>query len=584
MQQPALSAFFSYSRADSEFAQRLARSLRAAGANIWLDQLDIEPGKRWDRAVEDALASCPSLLVILTPSSVDSTNVMDEVSFALEEGKTVIPVLYRDCKIPFRLRRVQYVDFRADYDEGVRQLLTVLPEHGVPTQIRESTTQSEHEIEQAHAGTLPPQRSATPEVPAGPGGRGHSAAPLPLAPAAMSVTRGPGISAPGTPRRHSTSRLLVTGAVGLLVLLAIVTFVALTFKRQGQRDSSAEKRSEVEPRTSVDQPAGTKAVPPTASDDSRRLAGSAISPEKPLTEASKTAANQPAPAVTSPGAATSHTPGSPLASGPQKGIPRPVVQSKTGTAFPPDTPHGNAVKETPTAPTKLPADGPRPKEATGAPDAMPTASAAETRPVAGPPLSSPPPEAEFISPRVLNPGRQQVKVDGFYFDANTKATFNGGGIEVLNVRFIDQNHLILDVDVTKVDDQTTFHILTVTNRFGTSHDTMCPLLAEPDFSVANGTVLQLSFPPKSISVSCPSLQTIDAIEININKYYDYLSDTAQLEVPEIAQGLKAEILGLSHGLLTSHHLKVRVRLHSKTDQCVSGQALVRLLIKVKKHD
>ena len=64
--------------------------------------------------------------MILSSSSVDSTNVMDEVSFALEEREIVIPVLHRECKIPFRLRRVQYVDFRGEYATGVRELLKVM--------------------------------------------------------------------------------------------------------------------------------------------------------------------------------------------------------------------------------------------------------------------------------------------------------------------------------------------------------------------------------------------------------------------------------------------------------------------------
>jgi photosystem II stability/assembly factor-like uncharacterized protein len=119
-------AFFSYSREDSEFAHRLAGDLKAAGANVWLDQLDIQPGDQWDRTVEEALTNCPRMVVILSPASVNSTNVMDEVSFALEERKTVIPVIHRDCMIPFRLRRVQHVDFRQDYAPALQELLKTL--------------------------------------------------------------------------------------------------------------------------------------------------------------------------------------------------------------------------------------------------------------------------------------------------------------------------------------------------------------------------------------------------------------------------------------------------------------------------
>lgn len=120
------SAFFSYARADSEFALKLAKDLKASGAAVWLDQLDIHPGQRWDKAVEEALANCSRMLIILSPSSVDSTNVMDEVSYALEEQRVVIPVLHQECRIPFRLRRVQYIDFRADYAAGLSQILDVM--------------------------------------------------------------------------------------------------------------------------------------------------------------------------------------------------------------------------------------------------------------------------------------------------------------------------------------------------------------------------------------------------------------------------------------------------------------------------
>jgi hypothetical protein len=115
--------FFSYSRQDSEFALKLGTDLRASGTTIWLDQLDIEPGERWDVAIQKALTECGRILVILSPDSVQSTNVMDEVSYALEENKVVIPVFHRDCEIPFRLRRLQHTDFRGDYQTALEKLV-----------------------------------------------------------------------------------------------------------------------------------------------------------------------------------------------------------------------------------------------------------------------------------------------------------------------------------------------------------------------------------------------------------------------------------------------------------------------------
>ena len=118
--------FFSYGRDNSAFVLDLAKELRKAGANIWLDQLDIEPGTRWDRSIERALKASDTLLVVLSKDSVESNNVMDEVSYALEENKTVVPVLMETCEIPFRLRRLQYADFTENHKTGITTLIKAL--------------------------------------------------------------------------------------------------------------------------------------------------------------------------------------------------------------------------------------------------------------------------------------------------------------------------------------------------------------------------------------------------------------------------------------------------------------------------
>jgi hypothetical protein len=121
-----LKYFFSYSRKDSAFVLKLAEELREAGANLWLDQLDILGGERWDIAVEKALETCQGVIAVLSPASVGSNDVRDEISFALEKEKAVIPVIIQDCEVPFRLGRLQRIDFTANYDTGFSQLLKAL--------------------------------------------------------------------------------------------------------------------------------------------------------------------------------------------------------------------------------------------------------------------------------------------------------------------------------------------------------------------------------------------------------------------------------------------------------------------------
>ena len=122
----ASTAFVSYNRADAEFVLRLAEDLKAAGADVWVDQSEPEPGTPLDIKIQEALAACPKVLIILSPASVNSGHVHDEVSFALSKQKSVIPVLCRNCEIPSRLRRFQYIDFRTDYASALAVLLRTL--------------------------------------------------------------------------------------------------------------------------------------------------------------------------------------------------------------------------------------------------------------------------------------------------------------------------------------------------------------------------------------------------------------------------------------------------------------------------
>ena len=126
--------FFSYSRADgSEFALKLALDLKKAGFNVWIDQQDIRAGTDWDLEVEKALETCDCLLFVETEKSVISNNVLDEVYYALGQNKKVIPLIVRDSKTPFRLQRIQHIDFEKNYEDGLRQLVIELKSKPVDT-------------------------------------------------------------------------------------------------------------------------------------------------------------------------------------------------------------------------------------------------------------------------------------------------------------------------------------------------------------------------------------------------------------------------------------------------------------------
>ena len=85
------------------------------------------------------------MLVLLSPASVRSTNVEDEIAFALDEHKDVVPILYRDCQVPFRLRNFQYADFRTDFAVGMTSLLRVMNASTAKSS-NEETAQISHKL------------------------------------------------------------------------------------------------------------------------------------------------------------------------------------------------------------------------------------------------------------------------------------------------------------------------------------------------------------------------------------------------------------------------------------------------------
>lgn len=121
--------FICYVRQDEEFALALAAELKRQGINIWIDQLNIEYGIDWDRAIDKALYSCSSLLIVLSETAVDSDEVRSELRVALNQRKPIVPVIYKQCQIPRQLLNRQHADFSKhgmDDAEAVRKLVRAL--------------------------------------------------------------------------------------------------------------------------------------------------------------------------------------------------------------------------------------------------------------------------------------------------------------------------------------------------------------------------------------------------------------------------------------------------------------------------
>jgi len=92
--------FISYSRNDQSQAHALAEKLRAIGMKVWMDQESLIPSEQWATEVVEAICECSAFLVLLSASSVESHNVLKELSLASEKRKRVIPIDLDPTELP----------------------------------------------------------------------------------------------------------------------------------------------------------------------------------------------------------------------------------------------------------------------------------------------------------------------------------------------------------------------------------------------------------------------------------------------------------------------------------------------------
>ena len=123
--------FISHSSKDISFVEGvLIPYLREHGVDTWFSPQDVRTADEWHRKIVHALRRCDWFMVVLSPASTASEWVQAEVHWAMEHRRgQFVPVLLADCdtdELHLKLRRIQFVDFRSDYDAGRASLRSFL--------------------------------------------------------------------------------------------------------------------------------------------------------------------------------------------------------------------------------------------------------------------------------------------------------------------------------------------------------------------------------------------------------------------------------------------------------------------------
>ncbi|MFM9100235.1 MAG: toll/interleukin-1 receptor domain-containing protein [Cyanobium sp.] len=119
--------FISYSRQDAAFALGLQARLNDQGWGAWLDSEKLETGQHWREEIVQAIAGCDYFVLVLSSKSIQSENVVKELSLAESSSKPILPLLIEPVEIPdsmkYQLAGLQFVSLDCPALDGLETLI-----------------------------------------------------------------------------------------------------------------------------------------------------------------------------------------------------------------------------------------------------------------------------------------------------------------------------------------------------------------------------------------------------------------------------------------------------------------------------
>jgi hypothetical protein len=131
-----MQVFISHDFKDSKLAQRVADVLKDNGFDVW-DESQILPGDNWAKTIGNELENSDAMVVLLTPNSVKSPNILNEIGYALgnkEYKGRLIPVIAADSEhpqpfeVPWILKKfpIIHIPSSEEEEEGLKQIIQTL--------------------------------------------------------------------------------------------------------------------------------------------------------------------------------------------------------------------------------------------------------------------------------------------------------------------------------------------------------------------------------------------------------------------------------------------------------------------------
>jgi formylglycine-generating enzyme len=126
--------FISYATPNLEAAKRVRSLLDNWGVASWFAKEDAIAGLPWPPQIDQALADCDLMILILTNAALNSDEVRSEISYYRVHKKRLIPLLFEQVpstSLPVNLLTLQHIDFTlADLSSSINKLQQTLKDFG----------------------------------------------------------------------------------------------------------------------------------------------------------------------------------------------------------------------------------------------------------------------------------------------------------------------------------------------------------------------------------------------------------------------------------------------------------------------
>lgn len=199
---PYKTVFMSHAHSDNEKCDSYAEALQKRGISLYYDRTTPQVGHDLSEALQREIQGAEALIVMVTPASLSSFWVSEEISMfysmmARDRSRLLIPVMLESCELPPRLAARWWVDASTlPFQKVVDELISALEIDSVPTG---SPPRKEAQQQPHGTGATSPNAAA------------HSLAPLPP----DAVLPDPTLQPPTSKRSGQTDPYFSSGSNGL---------------------------------------------------------------------------------------------------------------------------------------------------------------------------------------------------------------------------------------------------------------------------------------------------------------------------------------------------------------------------------